>query len=179
VICSVVFDLEATNDGPIRYTELQDRLDGRTHAQLAEIRAAVISIRRTKGMIVDRADPDSRSAGSFFLNPTVDDAEFAALISKLAVEDPATIPHWPTDDGRIKLTAAWLIERAGFPKGYSIGKAAISSKHAVALTNRGGATASEVAELARSIVDAVHLRLGVTLAPEVQLVGISDEMLAR
>lgn len=179
VVCSVLLSLSATEDGPVAYSELRDRLDGRTYAKLAEIRSAVIAIRRTKGMVLDLSDPDSRSAGSFFTNPVVDGAEYDALVSRVGEEDPVAVPHWPTEDGRIKLSAAWLIERAGFAKGCSIGNAAISSKHALAITNRGGATASEVAELARSIVDTVRVRLGVSLVPEVHMVGISDVPLAQ
>jgi UDP-N-acetylmuramate dehydrogenase len=150
---------------PIRYAELSralDIADGES-APLGEVRDTVIALRRGKGMVVDPKDPESRSAGSFFTNPIVDPATFAALETRLP---GLTIPHWSQPDGATKLSAAWLIERAGFSKGYSRGNVGISRKHALALVNRGGATTHELLELAREIQDGVRGKLGIDLTME-------------
>jgi UDP-N-acetylmuramate dehydrogenase len=154
VITQVTFRLPRAPHGTIRYAELQKALGGDT-APLQQIRDTVISLRRGKGMVVDAADPESRSAGSFFTNPIVD----ASLV-------PAGAPNWPQPDGRVKLSAGWLIERAGFTKGYTVGRAGISKKHALALVNRGGATATELLALADEIVAGVKSALGIQLTPE-------------
>jgi UDP-N-acetylmuramate dehydrogenase len=142
------------------------------HAPLAEVRRTVIALRRGKGMVVDPADPDSRSAGSFFVNPIVTAAELAALEARLP---PGTsMPRFAAPAGATKLSAGWLIERAGFAKGFSNGsRAAISSKHALALVNRGGATARELLELAQDIQDGVREHLGIELVPEPVIVGVA------
>ncbi|HEY1554095.1 MAG TPA: UDP-N-acetylmuramate dehydrogenase [Kofleriaceae bacterium] len=155
IIVDVTFRLpRATASAPIRYAELQKAL-GTERAPLHHVRDTVIELRRGKGMVVDPADPESRSAGSFFTNPIV--------APELA---PAGAPSWPQPDGRVKLAAAWLIERAGFAKGHTHGRVGISNKHALALVNRGGATAHELLELARLIQDAVLARHGIALALE-------------
>jgi UDP-N-acetylmuramate dehydrogenase len=132
-------------------------------AALDEVRAAVLALRRGKGMVIDAADPDTVSAGSFFMNPILDPHAYARL-------DPAP-PAFPQPDGRIKTSAAWLIERSGFRKGYARGRVAISSKHALALVNRGGATTQELVALAREIAAGVRRRFGVQLQPEPTIVG--------
>ena len=149
---------------PIRYPELAAALgvsEGE-RAPLARVRETVIELRRKKGMVLDPGDPESRSAGSFFMNPLVDASTLEALRAKV----PGSIPHWPQPDGRIKLSAGWLIERAGFHKGYTVGRVGISHKHALALVNRGGASASELLALARQIRDGVRDRLGIELVSE-------------
>ena len=113
--------------------------------------------------MIDPADPDTVSAGSFFMNPILDADAYARL-------DPAP-PAFPLPDGQIKTSAAWLIERAGFSKGYARGRVAISSKHALALVNRGGATTDELLALAREIAAGVRERFGVELEPEPTIVG--------
>ena len=167
IITNVSFRLTRdSNSRPIRYAELARSLgvvDGGT-APLREVREHVIALRRAKGMVVDPNDPDSRSAGSFFMNPIVDAATVAALEAKLPAG--TNIPKWPAADGKTKLSAGWLIERAGFAKGTSRGTVGISSKHALALVNRGGATATELFALAREIQDGVQARLGIDLHPE-------------
>ncbi len=126
----------------------------------------VIAQRRTKGMVLDRADHDTWSCGSFFVNPVVSES-FARTL-------PLDAPQWEVAD-QVKLSAAWLIEQAGIPKGFSLpgSNASISSKHALAITNRGGATATEVVELARYIQETVANRFGITLVPEPNLVGFN------
>ena len=122
------------------------------------MREAVLALRRGKGMVIDPADPDSVSAGSFFTNPILD-------------APPDGAPAWPEPDGRVKTSAAWLIEQAGFHKGYGNGRVGISTKHTLALVNRGGATTAELMALAREIAAGVHERFGVALHPEPVLVG--------
>ncbi|MEO9157337.1 MAG: UDP-N-acetylmuramate dehydrogenase [Kofleriaceae bacterium] len=149
---------------PIHYAELAKALGiapGGT-APLHHVRETVLALRRGKGMVVDPADPDSRSAGSFFTNP-IASAELAAAVEARAGARP---PQWGQPDGRVKLAAAWLIERAGFAKGFTRGRVGISHKHALALVNRGGATASELLAFADDIIAGVESRLGVTLVPE-------------
>jgi UDP-N-acetylmuramate dehydrogenase len=154
VITGVDFHLPRASAGRVAYAELAKAL-GADAAPLATIRDTVIALRRGKGMVVDPADPESRSAGSFFTNPIVD-----------AARAVPGAPQWVQPDGRVKLSAGWLIERAGFPKGYTVGRVGISRKHALALVNRGGATAAELLALAAEIVDGVEARLGIRLTPE-------------
>jgi len=155
---------------PIRYAELARTLGvplGGT-APLAEVREAVLELRAKKGMVVDETDPDTHSVGSFFTNPVLAAAEYADLVDRAGGEPPS----WPGEDGTVKVSAAWLIEKAGFGKGYGHGNGvAISGKHTLALTNRGGGTAEALLALAREIRDGVHERFGVTLRPEPVLVN--------
>ena len=170
VVLAVTFVLrEDDRSGPLRYAELARRLDvpvGGT-APLEEVREAVLELRRGKGMVIDPSDPDSVSAGSFSTNPILEPDAFAALEARAGSPPPA----FPEPDGRIKTSAAWLIERAGFPRGYGNGRAGISTKHTLALVNRGGATTAELMDLAREIAAGVQARFGVAVAPEPVLVG--------
>ena len=180
VVLAVTFALDAQPlSRPIRYGELARSLgveaDGA--APLRDVREAVLELRRGKGMVIDpdtaNRDPDSVSAGSFFTNPILAPEEFEALRERLAPDAP---PAFPEPDGRIKTSAAWLVERAGFGRGYgSPGRAAISSKHSLALTNRGGATTAELLTLAHEVADGVRRKLGVRLVPEPVLVGAQWE----
>jgi UDP-N-acetylmuramate dehydrogenase len=137
----------------------------RTAPTLAEVRDAVRSIRAQKGMLLVPGDADCRSAGSFFKNPVVPASTLDSLAMKLKVEKQS-IPAYPAQPGEVKLSAAWLIERAGFAKGYALGNAGISSRHTLALINRGGATASEVMALRDKVIAAVSSRFAVRLEPE-------------
>jgi UDP-N-acetylmuramate dehydrogenase len=166
VILSVTFQLRpGSMSGPIRYPELARALgvevNGRAPA--IAVREAVLDLRRAKGMVLDGDDPDTWSAGSFFTNPILDVEQSAAL--------PADAPRFPQPDGRVKTSAAWLIERAGFGKGFGDGAARVSTKHSLALTNRGAATAADLLNLARLIRAGVRTRFGLTLVPEPALVG--------
>jgi len=165
---------------PVRYAELARRLGiplgGR--APLGEVADAVLDLRRAKGMVVNPGDPDTASAGSFFTNPVLSPAEFGALrerLRRLPGEGSGEMPGYGEPDGRTKVPAAWLIERAGFGKGFGAelgsGRARVSSRHTLALTNRGGATTAELLTLARTIRDGVRERLGVELVNEPVLVG--------
>jgi UDP-N-acetylmuramate dehydrogenase len=172
VVLAVTFRMRASEvSGPLRYAELARALDVPVGAgaPLAEVREAVLALRRRKGMVIDPADPDSVSAGSFFTNPILEPAAFARLQARTA--EAGSPPAFPEPDGRIKTSAAWLIERAGFPRGYGNGRVGISTKHTLALVNRGGATAAELIALAREIAGGVHERFGVRLTPEPVLVG--------
>ncbi len=160
IVTAVTFRLPKREAASIRYAELAREIGHQ--ARLADIRTGVLALRRSKGMVVDPADPDSRSAGSFFTNPIVDAAEATAIATRAS----ATPPQWPQPDGRVKLSAAWLIERAGFAKGTTRGNVGISTKHALALVNRGGATTAELLGFASEIQDAVRDRLGATLELE-------------
>ncbi|MFZ7087024.1 UDP-N-acetylmuramate dehydrogenase [Curtobacterium sp. RRHDQ10] len=205
VVLTVEFALGRTTRGvgvPVRYGQLASSLGVELGALVppADVRRAVLTLRAAKGMVLDPADADTRSAGSFFTNPIVS-REFAATLPvdapqwpvapeevsealsgalpeavPVAVplgEEPARPPGSPVRDDRVKLSAAWLIEHAGVHRGYAIvgSHAAISSKHTLALTNRGGATATEIAELARYVQAMVLSRFGVSLVPEPVVVG--------
>jgi UDP-N-acetylmuramate dehydrogenase len=142
---------------PVGYAELARRLDvevGET-APLADVRAAVLELRRGKGMVLDPDGPDSRSAGSFFTNPVVP-----------VDQAVAGCPSWPAGDGHVKLSAAWLVQSAGFGKGTRDGRVGTSSRHSLALTTEPGATTAELLAFADRIVAAVRDRFGVTLVPE-------------
>ncbi|MGH7269286.1 MAG: UDP-N-acetylmuramate dehydrogenase [Polyangiaceae bacterium] len=154
---------------PVRYAELARALGVREgdRPPLSEVRDTVIALRRQKGMIVDAEDPDSFSAGSFFVNPVVDGAVRNSVEAR-AGDRP---PSFDAGDGRYKLAAAWLVERAGFPKGWGEGRVGVSRKHALSLVNRGGGSARELLACARTIRDGVRERFGVSLEPEPVLVG--------
>lgn len=175
VILDVTFALErAAESRPIRYAELARALgvgEGE-RAPLAQVRRTVIELRKKKGMVLDASDPDTTSAGSFFTNPVLSPGDLEALRAR--VEGLGALPTFPEPDGRTKVSAAWLIERAGFPKGFTGegGRVALSSKHALALTNRGGASTADLLALARRIRDGVHARFGVTLENEPMFVGV-------
>jgi UDP-N-acetylmuramate dehydrogenase len=182
VVLSVTFRLAASPlSAPVRYGELSRTLGvaegGRV--PLADARAAVLGLRRGKGMVLDDADPDTRSAGSFFTNPVIGAGQFADLAASAAGNgrSEAPIPHWPAGDGQVKVSAAWLIERAGFTKGFRlVGEpdgARISTKHALALTNPGDASTASLIRLARQIRDGVRAAFGVELANEPVLVGVT------
>jgi UDP-N-acetylmuramate dehydrogenase len=158
VVTEVAFALDAgSRSRPVGYAELARRLDveiGET-APLADVRGAVLELRRGKGMVLDPADPDSRSAGSFFTNPVVP--------AERAVDG---CPSWPTPDGQVKLSAAWLVQSAGFGRGTRQGNVGTSSRHSLALTTEDGATAAELMAFAGRVIEAVQERFGVTLVPE-------------
>lgn len=152
-------------DAPVAYAELARALgvEVGTRVDAATVREAVLGLRRGKGMVLDPADHDTWSAGSFFTNPVLTSDEAAAL--------PPEAPRFPTVDGRVKTSAAWLIQHAGFDKGHGNGAAALSTRHVLALTNRGGASASDILNLAREVQAGVEARFGVQLVPEVNVVG--------
>jgi UDP-N-acetylmuramate dehydrogenase len=166
-------DYRLTHGGAptLRYADLQRAFAERGtevgEPRLAEVAAQVRRVRQAKGMLLVEGDPNCRSAGSFFKNPVVSE-ELVRQIARHGGNEP---PCFPAGPGRVKLPAAWLIESAGFPKGYSMGAAAISSRHTLALINRGGATAAEILALAGQITGAVEARFGIQLEMEPVLVG--------
>src|SRR5487761_1464314 len=178
VVLSVSFRL--TRDSmsrPVRYAERARSLGvaAGERVPLADARAAVLGLRRGKGMVLDPADPDTRSAGSFFTNPVISQAALGALeeTARARFGPAATVPRFPAGDGQVKVPAAWLIERAGFGKGYSSGAAArISAKHTLALVNPGGGSTRELLALAAEIRDGVRASFGIELVPEPVLVGV-------
>ncbi len=168
VVLTVTFQLPLGDLGaPVTYTELARTLGAGVGERVpaARVREAVLDLRRGKGMVLDAGDHDTWSAGSFFTNPVLSAAEADAL--------PADAPRWAQADGRVKTSAAWLIEKAGFSRGHGSERVALSSKHTLALTNRGGATTDELLALAREVRDGVRADFGVTLVPEPMLVGCS------
>ncbi|MBS9532879.1 UDP-N-acetylmuramate dehydrogenase [Mycobacterium sp. M1] len=172
VVLEVEFALDpAGRSAPLRYGELAAAVgaaDG-DRADPAAARAAVLALRSAKGMVLDDADHDTWSAGSFFTNPVVPQAIYQQVVEQ--ADGP--VPHWDAPGG-VKLAAGWLLERAGFGKGYPrdpAARAGLSSKHALALTNRGGATTADILALARTVRDGVHDVFSITLHPEPVLVG--------
>ncbi|HVQ91983.1 MAG TPA: UDP-N-acetylmuramate dehydrogenase [Mycobacteriales bacterium] len=173
VVLAVTFRLRPQPmSGPVRYAELARSLgiEVGESAKLADVRDAVLALRRGKGMVLDPADHDTWSVGSFFTNPVLSAAELVAFEARLPAG--TGYPSWPAGGGT-KLSAAWLIERAGYGKGYGAGHVGLSSKHTLALTNRGGATAAELIALATEIRSGVRGAFGVTLAVEPRLVGLT------
>ena len=169
VVLDVTFQLPLGDlSAPVRYAELARALDVPVGARapLPDVRSAVLALRSGKGMVLDAADCDTWSAGSFFTNPVLDAAAAQAL--------PPDAPRFPGGDGLVKTSAAWLIEQAGFGKGHGLpGPASLSTKHTLALTNRGSASAADLLALAREVRDGVRERFGVELVNEPVLVGCS------
>lgn len=170
VVVSVTFQLQLGDlSAPVRYADLAAELGVGLGERVdtTRLREAVLAVRRRKGMVLDPADHDTWSAGSFFTNPVLAPAAAAAL--------PEGAPRHPQPDGTVKSSAAWLIEHAGFGRGFALGdgppRASLSTRHTLALTNRGGATAADLVHLARAVRDGVERAYGVTLVPEPVLVG--------
>lgn len=171
IVLAVSFALTVDGEPKIEYKDLRDHFAGR-QATLAETREAVLKIRAAKSMVIDAADPNSLSAGSFFKNPVVSRKKLAEIENSLALRD---VPHFPAGDDMVKIPAAWLIELAGFHKGFSLGNAGISTNHSLALINRGWATAEEILKLKNAIVNGVQSRFGIGLVPEPVFVGFNED----
>jgi UDP-N-acetylmuramate dehydrogenase len=173
IVTRVKYRLTPNGIPVLRYGELERAVEAAGSApSLTEVAAIVRRIRRSKGMLLVEGDPDCRSAGSYFKNPVITQQHFERIAERIAV----TPPHYSAGQGaegadRVKIPAAWLIEHAGFAKGYASGAAAISSRHTLALINRGGATAKAILELAGEISTAVEDRFGIRLEREPVLVG--------
>jgi UDP-N-acetylmuramate dehydrogenase len=170
-VLEVEFELNPEGrSAPLRYGELADAIGAEPDSRVdaTRVREAVLTLRARKGMVLDEADRDTWSVGSFFTNPVVAPAVFERLQRSVDQD----VPHYPASDG-VKLAAGWLVEQAGFPKGYpGEGAAArLSTKHALALTNRGGATTADVLALARTVRDGVRTSFGIELTPEPILIG--------
>ncbi|MFF2329986.1 MULTISPECIES: UDP-N-acetylmuramate dehydrogenase [unclassified Streptomyces] len=179
VVLRVRFELEDAGgmSAPLKYPETA-RAMGVGHGERVPVAAAretVLRLRAGKGMVLDPEDHDSWSAGSFFTNPILEEAEYEAFVARAKdrLGPEATPPAFPAGGGRTKTSAAWLIDKAGFTKGYGTGPARISTKHTLALTNRGDATTEDLLALAREVVAGVQEAFGVTLVNEPVTVGVS------
>lgn len=177
VILSVTFGLASGGAGVIRYGELASAFAGTARPTLAEIRDTVLALRRKKSMVLDEAEPNRRSAGSFFTNPivsaqTADRVALRAVAAGL-VDTPEGMPRFPLVDGRVKLAAGWLIERAGVAKGFRMGAVGISSRHALALVHHGGGTTADLVRLALHVRAAVKDRFDIALVPEPVFLGLT------
>jgi UDP-N-acetylmuramate dehydrogenase len=174
IILRVTYALTPGGEPYLEYADLKRHFEGReTAPNLAETREAVRHIRARKGMLIVEGDPDCRSAGSFFKNPVLSEDQHEDL-KKRADAKKLTIPSYPALEMRQKVSAAWLVEHSGFARGYGLGCAGISSKHALAIVNRGGATAAEILALKDQIQQRVEEIWGVRLEPEPVFVGINN-----
>jgi UDP-N-acetylmuramate dehydrogenase len=167
VVLSVTFRLRRNAPATVKYPELRKFVEERGVSldDLEGVRDAVIAIRKRKGMVIDPADPDTRSDGSFFMNPVLTLKQY----DDFARRAPQA-PHFPSGN-EVKLSAAWLIEHAGFTKGFTHGNVGLSTKHSLAVINRGGGTAAEVVELVKMIQDAVREKFGLEIHPEPNFIG--------
>jgi len=176
VVTEIALRLRHGGDPAIRYRELQRTLEASGFGGgVAAVRRAVLDLRRAKSMVLDEHDPNRRSVGSFFVNPVLDSGQAERLVASAAslglVERPDDVPRFPAGDGRVKIPAAWLIEAAGFRKGYRRGPVGISDRHALALVHHGGGTTAELLALAAEIRAGVEARFGVRLQPEPVFLG--------
>lgn len=169
VVLEVSFSLRVNGTPTPRYPELERALSGLPHPTPASVRATVLGLRASKSMLADPRDPNGRSCGSFFLNPILPAAEFAALLERCPEGPP---PHYPEPDGAFKVPAAWLIEHAGFARGHREGAVGLSTKHTLCVVAHDGATSSEILAFSRRIQARVRERFGVTLVPEPVFVGL-------
>ncbi len=177
VVLNVMFLLRPGAPGNLRYAELAHALAANPHPTVEDVRQTVIQLRRKKSMVLDPADPNTTSAGSFFTNPVVDQAT-ARFVVDVALQrglagNSLEVPQWPAGEGQVKLAAAWLIEKAGFARGQRQGAIGISTAHALALVHHGGGTAQELVAFARTIAEAVWRAFHVKLTPEPIFVGLS------
>ncbi len=184
VVLSVRFRVERDRQSqPIRYAELARRLgvDVGERAEAETVRQTVLGLRAGKGMVLDRSDRDTYSTGSFFTNPIIPTSE-QSRVPEDAPRYPVLDPHGEVDPSKIKLSAAWLIQHAGFDKGFGLegearklagGRVSLSTKHTLAVTNRGGGTADDVLAIARAVRDGVREEFGVTLEAEPVIMGLS------
>ncbi|GAC1421760.1 MAG: UDP-N-acetylmuramate dehydrogenase [Acidobacteriaceae bacterium] len=174
IVTRVAYRLQRNAPPALRYADLQRFFASRIAAgdtpTLREVYHAIREIRATKGMLAGQPGPNARSAGSFFKNPIVPAQTLTAIAAALSLS-PAEIPHWPAPNDQIKLPAAWLIERAGFPRGFHLGRAGISTLHTLALVNRGGATTADLIALRDTITQTVAARFHLRLEQEPVLLG--------
>ena len=173
VVLAVTYRLRPGGAAAVRYADVEKHLAARGTAtpSLADVRDSVLAIRRSKSMVLDPRDENRRSCGSFFTNPVIGAAEAAAVQTRAG--DPA-MPRWPQADGRVKLSAAWLIERAGFTRGQSTGPVGLSTRHTLAIVAHDGARAGDVLAFARQVQGVVRERFGVGLTPEPTFWGAVD-----
>jgi UDP-N-acetylmuramate dehydrogenase len=174
VIVRVTYALRPGGEPKLEYADLRRHFaDHEERPTLRDVREAVQQIRRSKAMLIIEGDEDSRSAGSFFKNPIIDLAHYEAISASVATQRLIP-PKYPAGLGKVKVPAAWLVEQSGMHKGYSLGPVGISRKHALAIVNLGGATASDVLALQQKIQQSVVQKFGVELAPEPVFVGFDN-----
>jgi UDP-N-acetylmuramate dehydrogenase len=184
VVFAVEYGLKRNRRPTIDYPDLKDFFKAcATVPSLSEVRNAVRTIRATKAMLLTDGDPDSKSAGSFFKNPVVGPAGLDELVDRArrqgALSMEQGIPHYPRGDGMTKIPAAWLIEASGYLRGTREGPVGLSTKHALAVVNKGGATARDVLGFAGDIQARVEDRFGIRLVVEPRFVGFTDEVVSR
>ncbi len=174
ILLRVTYELTPDGQPSIRYTDLQRHFSGWAQPpSLAQTRDAVRTIRATKAMLITPGDEDCRSAGSFFKNPVLSDGEYENLVTQATARN-LQVPSYPMVSSQRKVSAAWLVEHSGFAKGFSFGRVGLSRKHALAIVNRGGATAADIFELKYMIEQRVREQWGVQLVPEPVFVGLED-----
>ena len=172
IVLSVTYSLELGGAARITYADLKKYFgDAAVLPTLQQTRDAVRTIRQSKAMLIVPDDEDCRSAGSFFKNPIVATSKYEAVAALAAGKSQNAPPKYPAGDGKVKLSAAWLVENAGFTKGYAKGNAGISRKHALAIVNRGGATAAEIIALKDEVQHGVADAFGIQLHPEPVMLG--------
>lgn len=170
IVLRVAYTLTPGGKPLLAYADLQRYFAGAAAPPtLAEAREAVRAIRHSKAMLIVDGDPNCRSAGSFFKNPIVEGERYAAIAAEFDAQ--VQPPNYPAQDGKVKMSAAWLVERAGFPKGFGEGKAGLSSKHTLAIVNRGGASARDILDVRDTVLRGVRERFGIELQQEPVLVG--------
>jgi UDP-N-acetylmuramate dehydrogenase len=171
IVLGVTFELVRRGEPKIVYKDLRDHFADH-RPTLGETREAVLRIRRSKSMVIEAGDPNSSSAGSFFKNPIVDVSQLDTIRD---LEGP--VPHFPAGESKVKIPAAWLIERSGFEKGFQLGNAGISTRHSLAIVNRGNATAAEIVALKVRIQEKVGQKFGILLQPEPVFIGFDQQKL--
>lgn len=169
IVVEVILKLRVDGAPTLAYAEIAQQFEGVANPTLTAVRRAVLTTRRGKSLLFDRTDPNSRNCGSFFVNPVVE----RGLHSRLQERFEQTVPAYPAGPDRVKLPAAWLIERAGFAKGERRGNVGLSTKHTLCLVAHDGATSRELVEFARHIRDRVAAEFGVELVPEPVFVGLA------
>jgi len=165
IVTQVLFRLRAGGAATLKYAELKERVGSDSTKSLSDVAGIVREIRRGKGMLLVEGDPENHTAGSFFKNPVVE-VEMLAPVAMAAGVAVDKVPHWSIGKGRVKLPAAWLLERAGFVKGWGEGAVGISSRHTLALVNRGGATFEDLVQVKCEIVEGVWEKFGIRLERE-------------
>lgn len=170
IVLSVIFALKLDGKPQISYRELREVFDGK-NPTLAETRKAIIEIRSAKSMVIDAKDTNSKSVGSFFKNPVVSNKEFDKICQRAKIFNIESVPKFTINERSVKIPAAWLIEKSGFHKGFVFNRAGLSTKHALAIINRGGATAREVLALKNEIQKRVKEKFNLELTPEPVFVG--------
>ena len=177
IVLRVAFRLRRCGYGTIRYEELKQQVfarGGGAKPTLQEIRSAVIEIRKQKSMVIDRVDENHRSVGSFFVNPVIDRLTSEQVRRRAQQLAPGTVmPIFETEAGQAKLSAGWLIEHAGFPRGYSQGRVGLSTRHALAIVNKGDASAAEIVAFAARVRRGVFDEFGIKLEPEAVFIGFN------